>query len=499
MRIDSMPTCNPRRLAAIALLVTAAAAPPALADAALDRLLVRRADAFVAAVNATGDEALAQFARDHLERRVAAEGLTARFAAAVRGDLAAMGPIDRHVVQVLRDGALVFVLARRATTGAWQNFQFRVVAAEEHRLQLVFVAVAVEPMARPGTPIEAVETRAWLDRFVAAMEVQQPFSGVARVVRGCKEVYSLVRGVAEAERNEPMTRGTRLGMASGSKLFTAAAVLQLAQAGKLSLESKRVEIVPSFPDREYASAVTVRQLLTHTAGAGDYWDEAYERSWHAITETQQLLPHTVRHLRATPIGEYSYSNSGYAILGAVVEAVSGESFYEYVRKRIFEPAGMAATGYPLRSLREPGVACAYNPEWQAGAVRPGVYRPATLGERGSAAGGAATTMDDMVAFVRALAGGTLLDAAWFRRMIEPLVPDGTAAGAWCGLGPVVERRSGVLSWGHGGTGPGTQFELRVYPERDVVMVVMSNYDTIAALELANAIDEIVRAGGAVGK
>jgi CubicO group peptidase (beta-lactamase class C family) len=496
MRSNAPLTRIRRFHVALALLLGAAAAPRALADVALDRLLVQRGAAFVAAVNAPGEDALAQFVRDHLERRVVAEGLTPRFVAAVRRDFAMLGPIDRHMVQVLRDGALVFVLARRATTGAWQSFQFRVVAAEEHRLQLVFVAVAVEPMARPGTPIEAVETRAWLDRFMATMEVQQPFSGVALVVCGGKEVYSLVRGVAVAERNEQMGRGTRLGTASGSKLFTAVAVLQLAQAGKLSLESKLIEVVPSFPDREYAAAVTVRQLLTHTAGAGDYWDETYERGWHAITETPQLLPHVVRHLRETPVGEFSYSNSGYAILGAVIEAVSGETYFEYVRKHVFAPAGMSATGYPLRSKREAGVARAYLPEWQAGAVRPGVYLPAALGERGSAAGGAATTAEDMVVFVRALAGGRLLEPAWFRRMIEPQVADGTAADTWYGLGPAIDKQRGVLSWGHGGAGPGTQFELRVYPERDVVMAVMSNYDTIAAHELAVAVDDIVRGGGA---
>ena len=496
MQLDSPPTRVRHFRIAAALLLWTAAAPRALADAALDRLLVQRGDAFVAAVNAPGDEALAQFARDHLERRVVAEGLTPRFVAAVRRDFATLGPIDRRKVQVLRDGALVFVLARRAMTGAWQNFQFRVVAAEEHRLQLVFVAVAVEPMARPGTPIEAAETRAWLERFMAAMEVQQPFSGVALVARGGKDVYSLVRGVSVAERNEPMGRGTCLGTASGSKLFTAVAVLQLAQAGKLSLDATLLSLVPSFPAREYAAAVTVRQLLTHTAGAGNYWDDTYERSWQTITETQQLLPHVVRHLRETPVGEFSYSNSGYAILGAVVEAVSGETYFEYVRKHVFEPAGMGATGFPLRSKREAGVAGAYIPEWQAGAVRPGVYLPATLGERGSAAGGAATTADDMVAFVRALSGGRLLDPAWFQQMIEPQVADGTAADSWYGLGPAIDKQRGVRSWGHGGTGPGTQFDLRVYPERDVVMVVISNYDTIAAHELAGAIDDIVRGGGA---
>jgi len=483
---------TPRALS-LPLLLALAAPLPAVEGGVPTQLLLQRGEAFVAAFNAPGDAALLAFARDHLERRVAAAGQAPRFVESVRRDFDLHGAFAAHRVQVLNDGKLAFVLARRARSGVWLNYQFRVHPEDEDRLQLVFVSLAVEPMERPTTPLGSAETRAWLDRFVDAMETQQPFSGVAYAGRDGRELYSVVRGMAVAETGERMTRASRLNMASGSKLFTAVAVLQLDQAGKLSIDAPLATYLPDFPDRDWAASVTLRKLLTHTAGAGDYWDEEYERSWREITTTQQFLPHVLRHLRASPIGEFSYSNSGFILLGLVIEAVAGESYYDYVRERIFEPAGMTATGYPLRSKREPGVAGAYRPEVRAGAVVPGTYLPLELGERGSAAGGAATTVDDLLRFVRALEEGRLLDAARFREMTRPQVAMGGSAGESYGLGTSVRERDGVLSWGHGGTARGTHFDLAVYPGLGVVTMVLSDYDTVGGFELAKAFDDLVRA------
>lgn len=475
------------------LLPIALAVPlPAADDAVPTALLAARGEAFAAAFDAPGDEALAAFVRDHLERRVVAAGYTPRFIESVRRDYDLHGPFAAHQVQVLHEGRVVFVLARRAKSGVWLNYQFRVHPEDEHRLQLVFVSLAVEPMPRPTTPLASPETSAWLDRFVDAMAETQPFAGVAYVARQGRKLHSLARGLAVAETGEAMTRASRLNMASGSKLFAAVAILQLDQAGKLSIDRPLLEALPDFPDRAWAASVTLRQLLTHTAGAGNYWDEQYEREWREITTTAQFLPHVLRHLRASPAGEFSYSNSGFLILGLVVEAVSGESFYDSVRRRIFEPAGMTATGYPLRSRREPGVAGAYRLEVRAGAVVPGSYLPVELGERGSAAGGAATTVDDLARFVRALEEGRLLDAAHFREMTRPQVAMGVAGESY-GLGTIVRERDGVRSWGHGGTARGTHFDLAVYPDLELVTIVMSNYDSVGGYELAKALDDLARA------
>lgn len=484
---------NTPRALGLALLLTLPAPLCATEEGAPTARLAARGEAFVTAFNAPGDDALLAFARDHLERRAIAAGYAPRFVESVRREFDVHGAFAAHQVRVLNDGKLVFVFARRAKSGVWLNYQFRVHPEDENRLQLVFVSLAVEPTERPETPLDSTETRAWLDRFVDSMSTQQPFSGVAYVGRDGKEIYSLARGMAIAETGERVTRATRLNMASGSKLFTAVAILQLDQAGLLSIDKPLSAFLPDFPDREWAASVTLRQLLTHTAGAGDYWDEEYERSWREITTTAQFLPHVLRHLRASPVGEFRYSNSGFLILGLVIEAVSGESFYDYVRRRIFEPAGMAATGYPLRSKREPGVAGAYRPEIQAGAVVPDSYVALELGERGSAAGGAATTVDDLLRFVRALEEGRLLDEAHFREMTRPQVAMGGSGDESYGLGAMVRERDGVVSWGHGGTARGTHFDLAVYPGRGVVTLVMSDYDTVGGYELTKALDDLVRA------
>jgi D-alanyl-D-alanine carboxypeptidase len=205
-----------------------------------------------------------------------------------------------------------------------------------------------------------------------------------------------------------------------------------------------------------------------------------------------MLPFVLKHLGASAPGTFSYSNSGYVLLGLVIEAVSGASYYDYVRKHVLGPAGMSATGYPLRGDATPDVALPYEPAMDAGAVKPGVYVPAVLGARGSSAGGASSTVDDLLRFVDALRGGKLLDAARLELLTRGHVPYGERKDAWYGYGTIVERERGVLSWGHGGMAPGTYFELKVYPERDTVMIVMSNYNTIAGPETASALDHLIR-------
>jgi CubicO group peptidase (beta-lactamase class C family) len=465
-------------------------APAASSADAVDALLRQRGEAFVAAMNAQGD-ALASFAAQHLESRVAREGRSGRFAEMMRKDHAETGSIDRHSVQVLSGGRLVFVYVRSAKSGTWLNYQFRVVAEDAHRLQLVFRATAIEPLERPAAPLGTAEAERWLERFQARLEQQQPFSGVALVSAGGKDVHCLVRGVANATSGEAVTRDTRFGMASGSKMFTAVAVLQLAQKGKLALSDSLARHLPGFPNPEFAKRATIHELLTHTAGAGDYWDEAYEKAWGSITELGQLLPFVLPHLGASTPGAFSYSNSGYVLLGLVVEAITGRSYYDYVRDNVLVPAGMTATGYPVRGDGTPGVALAYEPEMDAGAVKRGVYLPAALGARGSSAGGASTTADDLVRFAKALRGGVLLDQAHLQRLTLSHVPY-AGPDSWYGYGVVIEKSRGVFSYGHGGTAPGTQFELRIYPELDSVLVVMSNYNTIAGPEVASALDHLVR-------
>jgi D-alanyl-D-alanine carboxypeptidase len=468
----------------------------AAADPTLESLLGRRAEAFAAALNTPGTDGLEAFVAEHLESRIGRDGKTAAMAGRLDELRGASGRVDTHRHKVVSDGRVLFVYVRWSATGAWQNFQFRVLAEDGHRLQLVFVAIAVEPADPPDAPLDSDAGRAWLDAFRGRLAGQQPFGGVLLVRQGARDVYFAADGLADAGTGRRIDRGSRFGMASGSKLFTAIAILQLAQAGRLRLDDPIGRHLPDFPDREFAARATIHQLLTHTAGAGNYWDDAYEAAWDTITTTPQMIPHVLRHLGDTPHGEYSYSNSGYVLLGLVIEATSGLGYHDYVARRILAPAGMTATGYPSRREMGPHDALPYLPEMEAGAVKPGSYRPVSLGARGSAAGGGATTIDDLLRFAKALTDDTLLDARHRALLSAKHAAMGESGEQWYGYGTIVEERGGVVSFGHGGTARGTQFEFRVYPSLDTVMIVMSNYDTIAPDELRRAADTLIRNGAA---
>jgi CubicO group peptidase (beta-lactamase class C family) len=200
----------------------------------------------------------------------------------------------------------------------------------------------------------------------------------------------------------------------------------------------------------------------------------------------------LRHLGESPPGEHSYSNSGYILLGLVIEAVAGESYYDYVQRRILVPAGMTSTGFPRRSQRPADEALPYAPQMDAGAVVPGAYLPVVLGERGTSAGGASTTADDLLRFVDALRDGRLLDERHFSLLTRPHVAMTPSGSQSYGYGTIVEQGPGGPSWGHGGTARGTQFELRVYPQLDAALLVLSNYGTIGPVELASTLDHLLR-------
>ncbi|MGD9980647.1 MAG: serine hydrolase domain-containing protein [Hyphomonadaceae bacterium] len=458
-------------------LVWAFCASAAWADEARVRA---HAAAFVAAFN---DGSLAA-----AERFVARHGVgdATRLAEVFARQRAAGGLLERAQVRLLPSGRFVFVIARRAETGAWENFQFQVDEANEDRLQLIFIAQALEPYALPEFGVEDARFPAWLDGFVANLRETQPFYGVIAIARGDDVVYQRAFGLADAGEQRPNTLDTRFGLASGGKMFTATAVMQLSERGTLSLSDPFTRFVPEAAASPGANAITIRHLLTHTSGIPDYWDDEYERDWANITGHEHLLRHVLRNFGTPQPGAYAYSNSNYALLGLIVERASGESFYDHLQRNIFEPARMSATGYPLRSEEGADYARPYNPVIESGLIAIGRHAAAELNARGSGAGGASSTAADMLAFDRALRSGALVRPETFAQM-RSLQAASDLAGSGYGYGLIIQRGS----YGHGGSAPGTQFEFRRYEEDDVTIVVMSNFNTIAGPEIASALDRVL--------
>ena len=171
---------------------------------------------------------------------------------------------------------------------------------------------------------------------------QAGFSGIVAVNRGpAKWVHA--RGVIGEAGSPPIAETTRFNMGSAGKMFTAVAIGQLIEAGKVRLDDQVGRFVVGLPPE--TAAVTVRQLLTHTSGLGNFFTPDAVPKLQHITRLKDLMPLiTGDRPRFAPGTQFDYSNTGFALLGMVIERVSGQSYGDYLAAKIFQPAGMSATG-----------------------------------------------------------------------------------------------------------------------------------------------------------
>jgi CubicO group peptidase (beta-lactamase class C family) len=323
------------------------------------------------------------------------------------------------------------------------------------------------------------------DQFVKDQAAKDAFSGSLLLVHRGRPV--LARSYGRANDAAPNGPDTLFAMASITKLFTAVAIAQLAQARKISYEGTLGTYVSGFP-AQVADTVKVHHLLTHTSGLGDtftmpgYLEEAL--TW---TDVDQVMNGTTDYIRRSspafaPGAGSSYSNAGYHVLGAIVAQVSGKSYYDYVREHVLRPAGMTATDFYTRPQwhSDPRLAHPY-------ARQPSGERTDVIDERlyvGTPAGDAFTTCADMARFASALQGSKLLDRVFTGITLGGKVPLPPLQGPPAAVPPVGFQCYGPMTvlvnnqWvtGHGGGNRGTSTDFQMYPDSDWVTVILSNYD-----------------------
>ena len=269
-----------------------------------------------------------------------------------------------------------------------------------------------------------------------------------------------------------------------NKMFTAVATAQLAQAGKLAFTDPLGKHLTGYQNRDVASKVTIHHLLTHTGGTGDIFGPQFEEKRKELRELADYLAlYGERALQFEPGSRWSYSNYGFLLLGVLVEKVSGQGYYEYVRKNVFEPAGMTRTDSLAENEDVPGRSTGYmrGPDgWKTNTD--------TLPWRGTSAGGGYSTVEDLVRFAQALLGHKLLDAKHTELVITGKVATrgGSAKYAY-GFFDTVD--DSVRWFGHGGGAPGMNGELRIYPDSGYIVAVLVNLDPPAASRIADALGE----------
>lgn len=249
---------------------------------------------------------------------------------------------------------------------------------------------------------------------------QNQFSGVIVVDHEGRSVLELAAGMADRAEARPMTVRTRLATASGTKGFTALAVVSLIEEGLLAFDtSLRGLVGDDLPHVD--SAVTIEHLLGHTSGVGDYLNEdeiassddyVLDVPVHVLEGPEDFVPILNRYRQTDPPGtRFTYNNSGYIMLALIIERASGQPYHDEVRRRVFEPAAMTETDF-LRSDRLPaGTALGY-----LGDGRTNVFHLPVIG---TGDGGAYTTGGDMLRFWDALIAGRIVDRPFVERMTTP--------------------------------------------------------------------------------
>lgn len=316
------------------------------------------------------------------------------------------------------------------------------------------------------------------DKIATRLSDADEFSGTALVAKDGKTIFKKAWGVANKASGAPNQVDTKLNLASAGKMFTAVAVLQLAQAGKLSLDDKVGKLLPRYDNKDVRKKVTVRHLLTHTSGMGDIFTKEFEaRRAELRTVADFVGLFETMPLKFEPGTRWSYSNAGFCLLGAIIEKVSGEDYYEYLDEHIFRPAGMKNTRAFETDRPVDNLAIGYT---RMGATSPEQIRdrlPNTdlHNVKGTPAGGSYSTVEDLASFFTAFLDHKLLNEE-YTRLAMTAQPKTDSYG----LGFGVEKENGHTIIGHGGGFPGISTSVLMYPDDGYIVIVMSNYDRVAA-------------------
>ncbi|MRG87197.1 serine hydrolase domain-containing protein [Salinibacillus xinjiangensis] len=307
---------------------------------------------------------------------------------------------------------------------------------------------------------------------------KENFSGAVYIKGGDNVMYQESTGFANRSDERPNEIDTRFGIASGCKLFTAIAVCQLAEQGHFTFDSYLKDTLDiEFP--YFSEDVTIHQLLCHSSGIPDYFDEEvmddFEDLWkqnpmYHIRSLRDFLPLIQNEkMKFQPGEKFAYNNSGYIVLGLIVEQFADMQFDAYVHKYIFEPSGMEESGYFSMDRLPKNTAYGYIDE-EDGTWRTNVY---SLPAKGGSDGGAYTTAPDMVKLWEALASNKLLSKKYTEILLTPHIH--VKEGVDYGYGVWINSKdNSIFKYHVMGYDPGVSFHSAYYPKLDITMAIPSN-------------------------
>jgi CubicO group peptidase (beta-lactamase class C family) len=320
---------------------------------------------------------------------------------------------------------------------------------------------------------------------------EEKFSGVVLVAKDGRPIFQHASGLASREYNVANRADTRFNVASLGKMFTAVSIAQLAARGQLSYEDRVAKFLPDYP-AGVAGKITIRHLLTHTSGLGSYWKDEFHEANHArFRSVRDYFPLFVNDpLEFEPGQKWAYSNAGYMVLGAIIEKVTGQTYFDYVKEHVFKRAGMNATDFYETDSPAPNIAQGYTRQNRylpgAGDLSNNIFLSPV---KGSPAGGAYSTAEDLLRFAEALRAHKLLDAESTSRVLKGIIEYAPDRKYGYGFANEIVGQHTVIFHDGGANGVSAQFEM--YPASGHVVVVLSNYDHPAVTPVVKRLREVI--------
>ena len=313
--------------------------------------------------------------------------------------------------------------------------------------------------------------------------ISPEFRGAGIVIQNGNVLCEYAGGFADLPNEVPNTMDTRFATASAGKVFVAVGILQLIEQGKLNYDDTLGKVL-SMDLHQIDPDVTIRQLLTHTSGVPDYFDESvmddYEELWidfpnYRIRHNNDLFPLFLNKPMMYPKGEkFQYNNTGFVLLASVIEKITGQYFDEYLRDHVFRKCGMESTGY--YELDRLPARCANNYIYcpETGDYRTNIF---SVDAKGTGAGGAFVTVPDTLKFWDALVRGKLISNELVSQMFRKQSGDGSdPEEGWYGFGLwIINNPNGVDIPYFQGCDPGVSYISEYNPNTNTVAVLVSNY------------------------
>jgi CubicO group peptidase (beta-lactamase class C family) len=322
------------------------------------------------------------------------------------------------------------------------------------------------------------EAVARLDKIFDELEEKKIFSGNVGITKNDEFIFRRSLGEADMRYHVPNNMDTKFNLGSMNKIFTAVAILQLYEQKKLDLLDTVAKFLPEFLNGDKMS---IYHLLSHTSGLGSFWNQKFEQKFKSIRSIDDYMDLFIEESLLFQPGErFEYSNAGFIVLGKIIEVITGKSYDEYVQQHIYDVAGMQNTYCYEIDRIVPNLAMGYthDPDIDNLCLDHYINNFLIIPVKGSSAGGGYSTIDDLVSFAKALKKGDLISEHSLEMMQEPTITRGIELlrsegyGYGCQTGIIGKNKF----YGHGGGAPGVATMLMIFPDIDVVVAILTNWD-----------------------